>query len=74
MKPIFSIIGHSGRRLTEVGRDPESFYLPPGYLASVGYLHRLVLEANCTLLGRLLLGPAAGHRGLLDTRVPSGAR
>jgi fatty acid desaturase len=48
---------HSGRRLTEIGRDPESFYLPPGHLASVGRLHRLVLQANCTLLGRLLLGP-----------------
>ena len=49
---------HSGRRLTEVGHDPESFYLPPGHLAEVGRLHRAVLQANCTLLGRIVLGPA----------------
>lgn len=49
---------HSGRRLTEVGHDPESFYLPPGHLDKVGPLRRLILQANCTLIGRLLLGPA----------------
>ena len=48
----------SGKRLTEVGHDPESFYLPPGHLNKVGTLRRLVLQANCTLLGRLTLGPA----------------
>ena len=49
---------HGGRRLTEVGVDPESFYLPPGYLASVGPFRRVLLMANCTLLGRIVLGPA----------------
>jgi fatty acid desaturase len=49
---------HSGRRLTEVGHDPESFYLPPGHLASVGGIRRALLQANCTLAGRILLGPA----------------
>lgn len=49
---------HSGRRLTEVGHDPESFYLPPGQLAKVGRVRRIVLQANCTLVGRLTLGPA----------------
>jgi fatty acid desaturase len=49
---------HSGRRLTEVGHDPESFYLPPGQLAKVGWLARVALLANCTLAGRVLLGPA----------------
>ena len=49
---------HSGRRLTEVGHDPESFYLPPGHLAKVGRLARIALQANCTLAGRILLGPA----------------
>jgi len=48
---------HSGRRLTEVGHDPESFYLPPGHLAKVGAFRRAMLLANCTLAGRLLLGP-----------------
>ncbi len=49
---------HEGRYLTEVGRDPESFYLRAGTLASVGLVRRLVHEANCTLAGRLLVGPA----------------
>ena len=49
---------HSGQRLTEVGHDPESFYLPPGHLAKVGALRRAALQANCTLAGRILVGPA----------------
>jgi fatty acid desaturase len=49
---------HSGLRLTEVGHDPESFYLPPGHLAKVGRMRRIILQANCTLVGRLTLGPA----------------
>jgi fatty acid desaturase len=49
---------HSGQRLTEVGHDPESFYLPPGHLARVGRVRRAILRANCTLVGRLTLGPA----------------
>jgi fatty acid desaturase len=49
---------HSGARLTEVGHDPESFYLPPGHLARVGAVRRAVLLANCTLAGRIVLGPA----------------
>jgi fatty acid desaturase len=49
---------HSGRRLTEVGHDPESFYLEAGFLARVGPIHRAILRANCTLAGRLTLGPA----------------
>lgn len=49
---------HSGRRLTEVGHDPESFYLPPGHLAKVGRLAQFALRANCTLAGRIVLGPA----------------
>ena len=48
---------HSARRLTEVGHDPESFYLPPGHLAKVGPLRRVLLMANCTLAGRVILGP-----------------
>src|SRR5437868_4067473 len=49
---------HSGQRLTELGHDPESFYLPTGYLARVGRFRRLILQANCTLAGRLTVGPA----------------
>src|SRR6185436_790256 len=49
---------HDGRRLTEVGHDPESFYLRPGHLANVGRLRRALLLANCTFAGRIVLGPA----------------
>jgi fatty acid desaturase len=49
---------HSGRRLTEIGHDPESFYLQPGHLARVGRVRRALLQANCTLIGRIFLGPA----------------
>jgi len=48
---------HAGRRLTDPRHDTESFYLPPGALATVGRLRRAVHSAHCTLAGRLLLGP-----------------
>ena len=49
---------HNRRRLTEVGHDPESFYRPSGHLATVGRIRRAVLTANCTLAGRIVIGPA----------------
>jgi fatty acid desaturase len=49
---------HRGRHLTEVDRDPESYYLPADALAGAGILKRSIHRANCTLAGRLLLGPA----------------
>jgi fatty acid desaturase len=49
---------HGGRGLTQVARDPESFYLPTEVLSRVGRLRRWVHRANCTLAGRLVLGPA----------------
>jgi fatty acid desaturase len=49
---------HGGRHLTEVSRDPESFFLRPGTLARSGALWRAFYWANCTLAGRLLFGPA----------------
>jgi len=49
---------HAGRRLTGATDDPESFYLPPGHLARVGRVRRAILLANCTLAGRLVIGPA----------------
>lgn len=59
----------SGRRLTEVGHDPESFYLPPGHLAQVGVARRLILRANCTLVGRLTLGPAVAVVAFLSEQM-----
>lgn len=48
---------HGGRHLTEVFRDPESFYLPAGTLRRAGALTRALHSINCTLAGRLILGP-----------------
>lgn len=48
---------HTRRRLTEVGHDPESFYRQPGHLARVGRVRRALLQANCTLAGRIVIGP-----------------
>ena len=49
---------HGGRRLTQVAYDPESFYLPTDELSRLGRLQRWIYRANCTLAGRLILGPA----------------
>jgi fatty acid desaturase len=49
---------HGGRRLTQVAYDPESFYLPTDELTRLGRLSRWVYRTNCTLAGRLVLGPA----------------
>jgi fatty acid desaturase len=49
---------HGGRHLTEVRRDPESFYLRSGVLSRAGIIGRALHLANCTLAGRLILGPA----------------
>jgi fatty acid desaturase len=51
---------HRGRHLTEVSRDPESFFMQPGTLSKSARLRRVLYRANCTLLGRLALGPALG--------------
>jgi fatty acid desaturase len=49
--------GFGGRYLTDPLRDPESFYLPLGGLASRGPLRRFLAAFNCTLAGRMLVGP-----------------
>ena len=46
-----------GRHLTEPPHDPESFYLPQGALSTFGPLRCLLHRANCTLLGRVVIGP-----------------
>jgi fatty acid desaturase len=48
---------YSGRYLTDPGRDPESFYLPPQKLASLPPMGRWLAQANCTFAGRMLIGP-----------------
>jgi fatty acid desaturase len=49
---------HNGRYLTKAGRDPESFYLPADEWVRTGTVLRWLYAANCTLAGRLILGPA----------------
>jgi fatty acid desaturase len=48
----------SGRHLTEVPHDPETFYRAQGSLSQAGTLRRAIYAANCTMAGRLILGPA----------------
>jgi fatty acid desaturase len=48
---------YRGGRLTDVADDPESFYVAPGTLARHRFARSLYV-ANCTLVGRLILGPA----------------
>jgi len=49
---------HGGRYLTKVEHDPESFYLPAGTMLRAGAVRRWIYAANCTLAGRMVLGPA----------------
>jgi fatty acid desaturase len=46
------------RDLTFPGRDPESHYLVAGGRGSLGLVGHALMRANCTLAGRLTLGPA----------------
>ena len=51
---------HRDSDLTDPFDDPESNYLAPETWARLPKVIRVVLNANNTLLGRLLLGPAIG--------------
>jgi fatty acid desaturase len=55
---------HRGRYLTVPIMDTESYYRQPGTLSRVGRFRRALYRANCTLLGRLLLGPALAIHGV----------
>jgi fatty acid desaturase len=68
---------HGGRYLTDPTRDTESFYLPPGSLSVAGRLRRALYLANCTLMGRLVLGPALAITAFWAAefrRIPSMSR
>jgi len=49
---------HDDANLTDPRKDPESCYCDPADWRRYGRLRRLLLVANNTLAGRLLLGPA----------------
>ncbi len=55
---------HEGQHLTEAGRDPESFYMARATVAGMGVVRRAIHRANCTLVGRVVLGPAVAMIGL----------
>ena len=55
---------HHDERLTDPTLDPESYYVTPERWATLGPLHRGLLWARNTLLGRLALGPAICTWGL----------
>jgi fatty acid desaturase len=65
---------HGGRHLTDVSRDPESFFMRPGTLSRTGFLGRTLYRANCTLAGRLIFGPAlaVGRFWAAETRKAVG--
>jgi len=56
---------HDDEVLTDPYDDPESNYLDPEVWARLPGWWRVVLRANNTLLGRIVLGPAIGFWGFL---------
>ncbi len=49
---------HRGETLTDPIDDPESQYVTAAQYARAGWIERLLMRANNTLLGRITLGPA----------------
>jgi fatty acid desaturase len=47
-----------GRHLTDPVRDPESYFVDAGTWLRFGRLRRALFAFRCTLIGRLLVGPA----------------
>ncbi|HWJ36240.1 MAG TPA: fatty acid desaturase [Steroidobacteraceae bacterium] len=60
---------HGGRYLTHPTRDTESYYLQPGVFAAAGRIRRVVYSAQCTLAGRLILGPALAILALWSQEI-----
>lgn len=56
---------HRDARLTDPYDDPESNYLDPAQWASLPRWQRHLREANNTLLGRIVIGPALGQVAFL---------
>ena len=62
---------HHDERLTDPWDDPESWYLTAGRVRTLPPPFRVALEANRTLLGRMILGPWLGAAGLLARDLPA---
>ena len=56
---------HRNEDLTDPYDDPESWYLAETDWQSLSPILRSILQANATLLGRFLFGPALGTWGLV---------
>lgn len=52
------LVHHFDPALTDPYDDPESNYLDPETWAQLGFATKLLLRANNTLLGRMVIGPA----------------
>lgn len=65
---------HDNEILTDPYDDPESWYLAEADAGRLSPPLRLALEANRTLLGRMLIGPWLGAFGLLRRDLPGLAR
>ena len=53
-----SHLAHHDSDLTMPGHDPETFYCTPDEWSSMGPFVRRITWVNCTILGRLTIGPA----------------
>ena len=56
---------HRDEFLTDPYDDPETNFLDPAVWAGLSRLHRLILRANNTLLGRMIIGPARSVLALI---------
>jgi fatty acid desaturase len=65
------LVHHRDEHLTDPLEDPESAYLVPEQWQSLGPLARLLVRAQTTLLGRLVIGPVwrVGLFWLADARA-----
>ena len=60
---------HEDANLTDPYEDPESYYWPECEDQQLGRIKRLLLEANNTFTGRMILGPALGVYGFARTEI-----
>jgi fatty acid desaturase len=58
------LVHHEDQNLTDPLLDPESYYVAPGTWERAGWVHRSLLKARRTLLGRIVLGPVVATYGV----------
>ena len=51
---------HNNQLLTDPEKDPESYYMLPDDWSHLPGVKRWLYQANHTLAGRMLIGPAVG--------------